>query len=274
MMKRYFIQIMFFGAFAIAMVSCSRAGGNKAGHEFMPDMVHSTGYEANLYDYYYYNRWGTEEEYKKFASPRLPVNGTIARGYAGGSSAEKSGVINANGSVPYYFMDSEDDRIRASKEIIDNPYPISSKGLAVGKKLYEINCGICHGEKADGAGYLAREDGGKYPVLPANFLLDTFYRSTNGRFYHAIMFGKNMMASYADKLSYEERWQVIHYIRSLQAKSKKLQYDEMGNTFTKDIPAATWVEPKPVNVEKTLMLPSTAAEEQHTPITKEKNPKH
>ena len=45
------------------------------------------------------------------------------------------------------------------------------------------------------------------------------------------MYGKNVMGSYKDKISYEERWQVIHYIRSLQAKDKKLEYSEQANTL-------------------------------------------
>jgi hypothetical protein len=40
----------------------------------------------------------------------------------------------------------------------------------------------------------------------------------DGRYYFAIMYGKNVMGGYADKLSYEERWHVINYIRSLQKK--------------------------------------------------------
>lgn len=243
-MKNYlYLSLMVAGLSLI--LACSPAGGNRTGHEFMPDMVHPVGYEANFYSYYYFNRWGTKEEYKKFATPRLPVKGTIARGYAG--MAASAAGITPNGSVPYYYGDTEDERVRAAREIIANPFPITEKGLARGKQLYDINCGICHGEKADGGGYLARE-GGKYPVAPANFKLDTFYNSTNGRFYHAIMYGKNMMGSYADKLSYEERWQVIHYIRSLQAKEKKLAYDEQVNTFTTaDIPGSKWApaEPQP-----------------------------
>ena len=45
------------------------------------------------------------------------------------------------------------------------------------------------------------------------------------------MYGKNVMGSYADKLSYEERWQVIHYIRALQAKDRKLAYNQEENTL-------------------------------------------
>ncbi|MCI1267457.1 MAG: cytochrome c, partial [Saprospiraceae bacterium] len=52
------------------------------------------------------------------------------------------------------------------------------------------------------------------------------------RFYHAIMYGRNVMSGYTSKLSYQERWNVIHYIRSLQAKSKNLVYSEKENTFS------------------------------------------
>ena len=45
------------------------------------------------------------------------------------------------------------------------------------------------------------------------------------------MYGRNVMGAYKDKISYEERWQVIHYIRSLQAKDKKLEYSEQANTL-------------------------------------------
>jgi len=127
-------------------------------------------------------------------------------------------------------------------EIINNPYPITDAGLAAAKPLYDIYCGICHGEKGDGAGYLVRDDS-PYPVQPANFLLEEFLNASNGRYYHTIMQGRNLMGAYADKLSYEERWQVIHYIRSLQAKELKLAYNEQINTLNNiEVPAATIVD--------------------------------
>ena len=77
----------------------------------------------------------------------------------------------------------------------------------------------------------------KYPAQPANFLTDQFINASEGRLYFAIMHGKNVMGPYADKLNYEERWQVLHYIRGLQAKSKNLVYSEAGNTFNNNRPA-------------------------------------
>ena len=39
------------------------------------------------------------------------------------------------------------------------------------------------------------------------------------------------MGGYSDKLSYNERWNVIHYIRSMQAGVKKLEYSEKANSL-------------------------------------------
>ncbi|MCO6460070.1 MAG: cytochrome c [Saprospiraceae bacterium] len=223
------------------MESCSPAGGNRPGHEYFQDMGHSIAYEANLVDYFYYNRWNLDG-YLKLAQPRDPVKGTIARGYVGlakYSNAPVPAMVQeefanetVNGSVPFYYADTEEDRTRAINDIKLNPYPITKKSLEHGKELYNIYCGICHGEKGDGSGYLVRDDG-KYPAQPAIFTSDDFINSSNGRYYFAIMHGKNVMSSYADKLSYEERWQVIQHIRALQAESKGLKYNENENTLNK-----------------------------------------
>jgi len=225
----------------ISFNACSSAEGDNPGTEYMPDMFHSIAYEANLNDYYYYNTWGTEDDYYKIAQPREPINGTIPRGYSGnmnpkyfdGSVSTNAMSIPMNGSVPYYYTDTEEERTRAMAEIIKNPYPISTAGLEVGKNLYDINCGICHGKKGDGNGWLVDEANAQavYPAQPANLISEEFVAASNGRFYHGIMYGKNVMGGYADKLSYEERWQVIHYIRSLQAKDRKLVYSQEANTL-------------------------------------------
>jgi len=212
-------------AVVLMMQSCQQPGGDTTGSEFMPDMGHSIAYEANYYNYYYNNTWGSQEEYYNFAKPKEPVNGTVPR-----QSAKSISIPKAPGSQPYYYADTEDERTRAMTELIDNPYAITDDGLARGKELYNTFCAICHGEKGDGNGYLAR-DGGAYPVAPAQLISDEFTAASNGRFYHSIMYGKNLMGSYKDKISYEERWQVIHYIRSLQAKEKKLVYNQMSNTL-------------------------------------------
>jgi mono/diheme cytochrome c family protein len=259
--------------------SCSPASGESPGHEYMPDMGHAITYEPNRIDEYSLHTWNDQSVRtvnQLWGTPRNPVHGSIARGSVGmvahGNSDEYvsslRGVGNRgistpiNGNVPYYYADNDAERIRATKEIVMNPFPITKKGLEKGKELWKIYCGICHGDKCEGNGYLVRDDG-KYPAQPANLVLDTFVNGNNGRLYHAIMYGKNVMGNYADKLSYEERWQVIHYIRACQASGKQLQYDENWNTFkptaaisdslSKTLSASKKVVPTAAPVKKAVM---------------------
>lgn len=230
---------MFLAVLTLGISSCQSAEKNSTGSEYMPDMGHSIAYEANVYGYYSFNRWGSRDEYHAMAQPRVPVDGTIPRTRNGSPLVNEINVPSAVGSVPYKYEDSEEGRARAMAEIIANPYPITDAGLARGKELYNVFCSTCHGEKGDGAGYLVRDDGGKYPVQPANFLLEEHVTATNGRYYHSIMHGRNLMGSYKDKINYQERWEVIHYIRSLQAADKKLEYSEKSNTLNSiEVPGA------------------------------------
>lgn len=207
----------------------------------MPDMAHSVAMEANTNNYYYYNTWDDASTIalKDLVQPRVPVKGTIPRGALTASRASDDEASNAmkipaNGHVPYHYEDSPEGREAAIAGLIDNPFPITDKGLASGKELYDIFCATCHGEKGNGLGYLYNDEENKqakYPLAPANFLRDEFYQATNGRMYHAIYYGYNAMGAYKDKISYEERWNVIHYIRALQAAELKLEYNENSNTL-------------------------------------------
>jgi len=243
------------------LCACGSAGVNQPGEEYMPDMGHSIAYEANYYDYYKYNRWGSAEEYYEMAKPRKPVMGTIPRGDAGQSKSDNPNALSipASGSVPYYYEDTEEERTRAMNEITTNPFPITAEGLARAKPLYNVNCGICHGGAGDGNGWLVDEKNPnvKYPAQPAILINDEFTAASEGRFYHAIMYGKNVMGGYADKMSYEERWQVIHYIRTLQAKEKGLVYSEEKNTLNNvGVPGVSI--PKKKTRSKKILIPTLA----------------
>ncbi len=252
---KYSIKLnLFILFFAILILSsCGKPSKNDPGSEYMPDMAHSIAYEANIYNYYYNNTWDTKsvKDLKSLSIPGQPVAGTIPRGYAGvamsktgkakrdvmntlsGASSTSSIAVPVNGSVPFYYANTEEERLRATAEMIENPFPITERGLAEGKELYNIFCGICHGKKGDGLGYLVADENvnAKYPAQPANLIQGDLLTASNGRYYFAIMHGKNVMGGYADKISYEERWNVIHHIRSLQAAATKTKYNAKVNTL-------------------------------------------
>ncbi len=190
----------------------------------MPDMAHSIAYEANLNTYYSLNHWGGEEAYDAFVQPRTPETGTIAYG-----RSKENVRINSPYTYPVYaFYNSEKEREKASELILENPLKPKDaaeleKVLGQGKDLYNIYCSSCHGKEGDGNGQLYAT--GVYLAAPKNLLLPEMVESNEGRYYHAIMFGKNAMLSHADKLSHEERWLVIHYVRSLQAAKAGTEYN-------------------------------------------------
>ncbi|MFK7936309.1 MAG: cytochrome c [Saprospiraceae bacterium] len=241
------LQHIFLVLTLVVFFAACGVDNSTTGSEYMPDMGHSIAYEANVHTDYYYNTWdkASVKSLKELSVPGEPVAGTVARGYAGDYFAstatermammeelngEGNGIsVPVNGSVPYYYADTDEERLRATAELVDNPFPITADGLARGKELYGLFCAICHGSKG------AANDGiyasGIYPAAPANLVNEEFTAASNGRYYHALMYGKNVMGAYKDKISYEERWQVIHYIRSMQAKEQKLVYSEEGNTL-------------------------------------------
>lgn len=252
-MKYAIGAILGIALFAWLFSLCSPAGKNKTGHEYMPDMYHPVSYETNLYSAYEYNHWDDKSVFTKreLSNPRGNVEGTIARGMTGvyyngaaaldvvrGKNADNAIAVPVNGKAPFYYENTEEERLRCNNEMTANPFPITKEGLDRAKPLYNIYCGICHGEKGDGNGWLVAQPDPKYPAAPKNFLLDEMINAGNGRYYFAIMYGKNVMGHYQDKLSFEERWEVIHYIRSLQAKEKKLEYSETANTLSNiELPA-------------------------------------
>jgi mono/diheme cytochrome c family protein len=269
--NQHLVFILSAAVLLVGFNSCQQAGGNQTGSEFIPDMAHSTAYEANVLTLYPLNSWDEESTFsrRQLSQPRLPVNGTVPRGYAGAAvndgvfATAEEAVLSTlenieyqdgihytpNGHVPYYYPDTEEGRTLAMQQILYNPFPISKKGIAEGQKLYTIYCGSCHGDKGDGTGYLVEGPQAKYGAQPANLIDEQFINSSNGRFYHAIMFGKNAMGPHASKLSFEERWQVIHYIRSLQAKAKKVKYNDEVNELNPEYGVPEAQLPKPEATE-------------------------
>ena len=107
----------------------------------------------------------------------------------------------------------------AASVAVVNPLPVTQKSLAEGKQLYVAMCGPCHGANGTGNGKIVEL--GKYPA-PPSFPAGNSSRGgamkdlTDGKIYHTIQHGLNLMGSYASQLSPEERWKVVMYVHELQ----------------------------------------------------------
>jgi mono/diheme cytochrome c family protein len=182
----------------IVITSCNNK--RKPGKIYMPDMTYSRAYESYAaHDSTVFTLDATKKGSSLIYYDSKPVAGTIKRGEL----------------FPYTLPnDSNGYKLSAT---VKNPLDsISKQDLAEAARLFNINCAICHGEKALANGPLATS--GKVGGI-ANLTLPLYVSMADGTMFHSINYGKNNMGSYASQLSRKQRWMIIKYIRTLQPKA-------------------------------------------------------
>lgn len=180
----------------LAAASCNNGPRRDTGKIYMPDMAYSRAVETYA-DHSHLKEAGIYYD-------ATPVAGTVKRGDVAYFPLSK----DALGDTANYV---------ASKQIV-NPLPaLNEKDMAEAKRLYNINCGICHGEKLNGNGPLYNDGNGPYPVAPKNLIADPVVsKMPAGQMMYSLTYGKNTMGSYASQLSTKQRWMIIHYVQSMQ----------------------------------------------------------
>lgn len=175
-------------AIAVVLVAVSCKKDTAPNYQFMPNMYESAGYET----------YG-EAAFPNGIEAQVPAEGSIPRGY-----------------VPFDIENSTEG-YELAKASLKSPLDSTQVDLERGKELYEIYCGICHGNKGKGQGKLVKRE--KILGIPS---YDDAGRAINaGSIYHTIYYGKNAMGSYANQLNEEERWQVVAYVLKLKADLEK-----------------------------------------------------
>jgi mono/diheme cytochrome c family protein len=97
---------------------------------------------------------------------------------------------------------------------LTNPVSPTAQALAAAKPDYAEHCQNCHGEKGDGKGEKAPE----LSVAPGNFTdARTMRGRTDGELYWQITRGRLPMPAFDDKLTDQQRWQLVDYIRTFAA---------------------------------------------------------
>ena len=170
-----------------SVVSCKK--DSRPNYQFMPDMYEPVSYET----------YQDTKAFKNEMEAQLPVEGTIPRGF-----------------TPFEIANTTEGYELAKGSLV-SPLDSTQVDLTKGKELYDIYCGICHGNKGDGQGNLVKRE--KILGIPS---YDDIGRAiTEGSTYHTIYYGKNAMGSYANQLNDEERWQVVAYVMQLKADLEK-----------------------------------------------------
>jgi mono/diheme cytochrome c family protein len=99
----------------------------------------------------------------------------------------------------------------ASERQKKNPIPANESSLSAGKAVYFRRCADCHGKTGNGDGQDAIDLG----IHPAKFSDPRMRAEPDGALFWKITQGKKPMPSYEARLTPNERWNVINYVRTL-----------------------------------------------------------
>ena len=150
--------------------------------EFIPEMVHSTAYDA----------FSPNSNFPDGKTLQEPVKGTIVRGL-----------------FPEYSESALTEE--TAGKILVNPLQSDKSVLSRGETVYRNFCLICHGETGMGDGSVIKK--GVPP--PPSLKTEKVRLMPDGRIYFIITNGRGNMASYRSQISRTDIWRSILFIRTL-----------------------------------------------------------
>lgn len=201
-MKKTLIITALIATAVVTVVSCSSK--REPGKIYMPDMAYSRAYETYaLRDSALFTADMSQAGHKIYYNA-MPVAGSIRRG-----------------ELPAYTVPNDSNGLINLSAAVKNPLPALSKEDSLeASRLYNINCGVCHGAKAEANGPVAAKIGGVKSIIAAATGSATAAPFSDGRIFHVMTYGQGNMGSYASQLTRQQRWMIVHYIRSLQPKTE------------------------------------------------------
>ncbi|MGD1156510.1 MAG: cytochrome c [Terriglobia bacterium] len=106
--------------------------------------------------------------------------------------------------------------ISAEDKARKNPVKFTEVSVQRGKRIYNTQCALCHGEKGDGKGELAED---MKLSLPDFTNADTLKDRTDGELFAIIGAGKDPMPGQAGRMTEPQRWNLVNYLRALSGKA-------------------------------------------------------
>jgi cytochrome c553 len=126
-------------------------------------------------------------------SVRKPPPGTVARG-------------QLHDNTTFYTGRDPSGLVKQS------PVHMTRELLLRGRERYAIYCSVCHGADGNGRGIVVER--GFTP--PPAYSIDRLRQSPDGYFFDVITRGKGAMYPYASRVTSDDRWAIVAYIRALQ----------------------------------------------------------
>ena len=100
----------------------------------------------------------------------------------------------------------------ANFKTMKNPVATGDASTKAGLPLYTKNCASCHGKTGLGDGVKARA----LKTFPGDFSVDAYQKQTDGEHFYKTKFGRDEMPKYEGKLSDDDIWNIVNYMRTLK----------------------------------------------------------
>jgi mono/diheme cytochrome c family protein len=193
--------------YALAVITVVSILGFRGGNftepplEIFPDMDRQSKYKPQ----------GASPFFADGRTDRQPVTGTVARGFLRDDEFlhfGKKGDAWAQGF----------------------PMPLTEDVIDRGRKKYDIYCIACHGGVGDGNGVTKFRG----MVVTTSYHDDRLRDMPEGEIFNTLTNGKGLMGYYKDKLTVEERWEVIAYLRVLQ-RSQNASVEDVPQANRRDL---------------------------------------
>jgi len=166
--------------------------------------------EQNMFNQAKYKAQQENTFFSDNRAMRMPVKGTVARGW-----------LKTNTK----FWDG---KTKDGKWVQKIPLPITTKLVNRGRKRFDIYCTPCHSRLGDGNGMVIQ-----FGMLhPPSYHTAALRDSADGFLYNVVTNGFAVMPGYRDQVPVNDRWAIVAYIRALQLSQHATKADLQGYTFS------------------------------------------
>ena len=198
-----------------------------------------TGCRQDMHNQPRYKPLAESDFFNDHRASRPKVDGTVARGHLRVDTALYTGK-------------------QGDQDIDFFPFPITREDLTRGQQRFNIYCSPCHSRVGDGNGLVVMRGFRQ----PPSYYTDKLKQAPVGHFFDVMTNGFGAMPSYASRVTPEDRWRIIAYIRALQ-----LSEDAKVGDLTPEEKAKLATEPPPRGVLP--LAPPAPAKPLKTPVRTE-----
>jgi mono/diheme cytochrome c family protein len=182
-----------------------------------------------------YNPLAESDFFGDGRSARAPEPGTVARGESAddaaldnGRSQEARWAASVTGSGAGFGF----NLITVYRGGFSFPVPVDDEVMRRGQERFNIYCAVCHDRVGTGRGKIVERG----YLRPPSYHIERLRNAPLAHYYEVVSNGYGAMPSYSDKLTPDDRWAVIAYIRALQW-SQYVRYADLTDEERRKLPS-------------------------------------